>query len=66
MFKLSGDELLSTIKSKESHLEFFWCDGHELDEKNLQPYPFRKLIQNYLKGEKDIWWESTLSKSLCI
>lgn len=64
VFKLSYDRPLEHVNSNETHLEFFWCESHELDEKNLQPYPFRKLIQNYLNGEKNIWWESTLSESI--
>jgi 8-oxo-dGTP diphosphatase len=62
VFELNSSELNSNYnpKSNESHLEFFWCDGSELDNKNLQPYPFRNLIKHYLKGKNDIWWDSTL------
>ncbi|WHX98076.1 hypothetical protein [Neobacillus sp. DY30] len=45
----------------ESHLEFFWWHGSDLDDKNLQPYPIRNLIKNYLNGKNDVWWESSLN-----
>lgn len=63
IFELSSSELNgnSNPKSNESHLKFFWCDGSELDNKNLQPYPFRNLIKHYLNGKKEIWWDSTLN-----
>lgn len=63
VFEVKSSYLYSNAnpKSIESHLEFFWCDGSDLDDKNLQPYPFRNLIKNYLNGKKDIWWDSTLN-----
>lgn len=66
VFAAQSDELITGInpKSSESHLEFFWCDVAELDNKNLQPYPFRNLIKSYLNGNKDIWWESTLKTEI--
>lgn len=48
-------------KSRESHLQFFWCSEDDLDDCNLQPYPFRHLLKDYMNGKKDIWWESTLN-----
>ncbi|MGG2028802.1 NUDIX domain-containing protein [Gottfriedia sp. S16(2024)] len=51
----------SNLESNESNLEFLWCDGADLEEMNLQPYPFRELMYNYLNGNKDVWWESTLN-----
>ncbi|MEI4804048.1 NUDIX domain-containing protein [Bacillus sp. FJAT-51639] len=61
VFEVNGNELPNNLKSSESHLKFFWCDGKDLDDRNLQPYPFRKLIKNYLNGRKDVWWESSLN-----
>lgn len=63
VFELSSCELKNNYypKSNEPHLEFFWCERSELDNKNLQPYPFRNLIKHYLNGKKDIWWDSTLN-----
>ncbi|MFI8709479.1 NUDIX domain-containing protein [Bacillus sp. NPDC077411] len=61
VFEVDGNELPNNLKSSESHLKFFWCDGKDLYDKNLQPYPFRKLIKNYLNGRKDVWWESSLN-----
>ncbi|WP_212974638.1 NUDIX domain-containing protein [Bacillus sp. J14TS2] len=48
----------------EPHLEFFWWHGRNLDQQHLQPYPFRHLIANYLNGNRDIWWESTVKLNL--
>lgn len=48
----------------EPHLEFFWCYGKDLDQQCLQPYPFRHLIENYINGNKDVWWESTVNLKL--
>lgn len=49
--------------SAESHLEFFWCSESEFDESNLEPYPIRNLIKNYLNGERIVGWESTILTS---
>ncbi|QFG00151.1 NUDIX domain-containing protein [Psychrobacillus glaciei] len=66
VFEIKSDQLNTSNnpKSTESHLKFFWCNGDELDSKNLQPYPFRTLIKNYLEGNKDVWWESTLNAEM--
>ncbi|WP_047986294.1 NUDIX domain-containing protein [Ornithinibacillus californiensis] len=63
VFEVTSNEIESSAnpKSVESHLEFFWCNGRDLDDNNLQPYPFRDLINNYLNGNNDVWWESTLN-----
>jgi len=66
VFEVESDELKTSYnpKSSESHLKFFWCNSDDLDIKNLQPYPFRNLIKNYLNGNKDVWWESTLNTEI--
>lgn len=46
--------------SREAHIEFFWVPVNELDKYGLQPYPFRKLIQQLVKGDDSVWWGSTL------
>ena len=51
-------------QSKEPHIEFFWLNEVELEERNLQPYPLQKAIQDYLNGSKDTWWESSLNKEI--
>lgn len=63
IFEVKSEELKTSDnpKSSEAHLEFFWCDADDLETKNLQPYPFRSLIKNYLNGNKGVWWESTLN-----
>lgn len=63
VFEVNSSELYSDFnpKSIESHLEFFWCNRKDLDDMNLQPYPFRNLIKNYLIGKNDVWWESSLN-----
>jgi 8-oxo-dGTP pyrophosphatase MutT (NUDIX family) len=62
VFEVTSSELHSNTnpKSIESHLDFFWCEGEDLDGRNLQPFPFRSLIKNYLSGKNDVWWESSL------
>ncbi|WP_391117243.1 NUDIX domain-containing protein [Psychrobacillus sp. L3] len=66
VFEIKSDQLNTSNnpKSNEPHLKFFWCNGDELDFKNLQPYPFSALIKNYLEGNKDVWWESTLNSEI--
>lgn len=66
VFEVESDELKTSYnpKSSESHLKFFWCNADDLDTKNLQPYPFRNLIKNYLNGNKDIWWGSSLNSEI--
>ncbi|MFD1736354.1 NUDIX domain-containing protein [Bacillus salitolerans] len=63
VFEVQSKELLTSHNpmSYESHLEFLWCSGKELDEKNLQPFPFRNLIQQFLLGKEDVWWDTTLN-----
>jgi len=62
VFEVSCSELDSDTnpKSIEPHLDFFWCEGEDLNDRNLQPFPFRNLIKNYLSGNNDVWWESSL------
>ena len=66
VFVTDSEDLLPGVNpvSNEPHLRFFWCGADELDNKNLQPYPFRNLIKNYLNGNKEIWWESTLKTEI--
>ncbi|MGM9986973.1 MAG: NUDIX domain-containing protein [Bacillaceae bacterium] len=62
LFEVISSEIheVQYLNSKEAHLTFFWCDRDKLEEKNLQPYPLRNVIQKYLKGNQEVWWESTL------
>ena len=48
-------------RSQESHLEFFWCHENDLDASQLEPSPLVSLIKNYMKGDRAIWWASTLN-----
>lgn len=66
VFKVTSSDLQSSKCpiAREPHLEFVWADTTEIDQKELQPYPFRKLIQELLDGKKPIWWESTLNKEI--
>jgi 8-oxo-dGTP diphosphatase len=61
-FVVKSNELKTSFvpESQESHIEFLWCDVSSKEFNNLQPYPFRKLIEQYINGNKSIWWESTL------
>lgn len=62
LFEVTSKELIYEENpiSIESHLEFFWCNKSEFDERNLQPFPIRNLIKNYLNGIKVVGWESSL------
>lgn len=61
IFEVQCDEILDDqLKSNEPNLDFYWCHVDDLDTMNLQPYPLRRLIKNYLKGEREVSWESTL------
>ena len=66
VFEVTSEELdvVQNPISMESHIEFFWCDHNELDDKNLQPYPLRSVIKNYLSGSNDVWWESSINEEL--
>lgn len=63
VFEVISNELNSNSNplAIEPHLEFFWCKASDLDNINLQPFPLRKLIRNYLNGKNDVWWESSLN-----
>lgn len=63
VFEVTSNELANNTnpKSIESHLDFFWCKGEDLDDSALQPFLFRNLIKNYLSGNEDVWWESSLN-----
>jgi 8-oxo-dGTP diphosphatase len=64
VFKIQSNELQISAnpKSMESHIEFFWRGADELED--LQPYPLRKAIKNYLNGSSNTWWESSLNEEL--
>lgn len=65
-FKVKAPELDITKnpESHEPHIEFYWVSVHELDKHNLQPYPFRTLIQQLVSGNQSVWWESTLGQEI--
>lgn len=66
LFEVDSDEIDvdRNPKSMESHIEFYWCNPNELDHHNLQPYPLRSVIRNYLSGSKDVWWESSINEEI--
>ena len=66
LFAVSSDELEVNKNpiSKEDHIEFLWIDVTELENINLQPYPLRDLIKNYLNGEKQAQWASSLNNEI--
>lgn len=57
-------EALKSPTSREPHIEFYWVPVNELDKHNLQPYPFRKLIQQIVNDDDSVWWESTLGSEI--
>ena len=57
-------DLLQPPVSLESHIEFYWASVYELAAHHLQPYPFRKLIPQLVRGDTSIWWESTLKDGI--
>jgi 8-oxo-dGTP diphosphatase len=64
LFEVESEELHNSPNppdAREPHLEFFWCDGEDLEPSELEPYPLKPLIKNYLTGKKEIWWASTLN-----
>lgn len=46
-------------ESNEGHLEFYWIPLKEMGMHYLEPYPVRKLIENYLNKESGPYFEST-------
>ena len=42
----------------EPHLTFFWREADDLED--LEPFPLRKLVKQYMNGTGDVWWESTI------
>jgi 8-oxo-dGTP diphosphatase len=66
VFEVNSEELHidKNPNSRESHIEFFWLNAEELDDRNLQPYPLRKVIKSYLNGNKDTWWVSSLNEEI--
>jgi len=65
-FKVKIPEIEAPISptSQEPHIEFYWVPMNELDKHNLQPYPFRKLIQQLVNNDDSVWWESTLGSKI--
>ncbi len=63
VFKVQIPELDQSIApiSQEAHLDLFWAKISELNELNLQPSPFRKLIESSAKEVG--FWGSTLGKN---
>lgn len=61
-FVANSTELRATEhpRSQEDHVEFFWLPSSEFDKRNLQPEPLRHLISSWSKGERQIWWATTL------
>lgn len=62
LFAVTSDELDPLIDppSREPHLHFFWCDEKDLLKAKLEPSPLAPLIQQYVRGVRNVWWESTL------
>lgn len=48
-------------KSCEPHLAFYWIPLHDMDRHNLQPYPVRKVISDYLNKVPGPYWGSTFN-----
>ncbi|MBB4826771.1 8-oxo-dGTP pyrophosphatase MutT (NUDIX family) [Sporosarcina luteola] len=60
LFIMECDALMGNTlpPALEPHLTFFWRQAEELED--LEPFPLRALIQQYMNGAKDVWWESTI------
>jgi len=54
-------DLNSPLISREAHLEFFWSPVSDLRKHNLLPFPLQKLITDYMSGNQNTWWASTLT-----
>lgn len=61
LFLVESEELGPYPKAREPHLTFFWCEEKDLEASPLEPYPAKKLIKNYMNGDRTIWWASTLN-----
>lgn len=46
--------------SREVHLEFLWQPLDKLEEVNLQPYPLRRLLSVWTKGDGEGGWGSSM------
>ncbi|BBH24419.1 DNA mismatch repair protein MutT [Paenibacillus baekrokdamisoli] len=64
LFKTEIQELNYTINpvSQESHLEFYWIHIDEMEVHNLQPYPVRKVIKDYINHVSGAYFESTFER----
>jgi 8-oxo-dGTP pyrophosphatase MutT (NUDIX family) len=58
---LPSGHTLPTLKSREDHLEFFWVLFSELSQRNLMPPPLIKLIEQFIKGDRALFWDSTFA-----
>ncbi|WEG14837.1 NUDIX domain-containing protein [Pullulanibacillus sp. KACC 23026] len=63
LFAVESDDLQTGLNpiSNEAHLTFFWMEVEDLEIKNLQPYPIDRFLQQYTKGNKEVWWASSLT-----
>lgn len=52
-----------SLESKEKHLEFYWIHVKSMEEHNLQPFPVRKIIKNYLNKIEGPHFGSTFERT---
>ncbi|PKR83725.1 NUDIX domain-containing protein [Heyndrickxia camelliae] len=66
LFEVTTNELNCVLnpKSKETHIEFFWCHIDCIEESSLQPYPLKKIIRSYWTNRNMTFWESTLHEEI--
>ena len=60
VFRVELGSATDVPTSREAHLSFSWCPVGALAERNLQPWPLRRLIAAYAEGDAAAWWASTL------
>lgn len=58
---LPNVEAIPTLESREEHLEFFWVRPSNLSRRNLMPSPLVELVEQFVKGDRTAFWDSTFA-----
>ncbi|MGG1851219.1 MULTISPECIES: hypothetical protein [Bacillus] len=49
VFEVNSHELQNNLKSSESHLKFFWCDGKHLDDRGHHIISRKLYAKEFIK-----------------
>ena len=56
---MDGVSRMTTPRSRERQLEFFWVKADALAERDFRPRPLCRLLYQWDRGARQAWWGST-------